>query len=193
MSIHLKISSGFRGKKPKRRISLFLSSPKPQMGGRSLLWCWSEAELLLCRSQHLCSSCLWGSSAISTPSLGFSRGHNLPVSHSVCSPSALLKEWRHFQRSQRASLAWLDIYTGMLLSEGREMAFSAGKPEHSEFCFLFESFRAHFLRPIHNLKITLFINSLTNPNCSALHLVIDVLSGINNCLTTSAGQSNARA
>lgn len=96
-------------------------------------------------------------------SLGFSRGHNLPVSHSAYSPSALLEELRHFQRSQRASLAWLDIYTGMFLSEGRGMAFSAGKPEHCEFCFLLKSFRAHFLRPIHNLKITIFINLLTNP------------------------------
>lgn len=144
------------GKKPKRRISLFLSSPKPQMWGRSLLWCWREAELLLCRSQNLCSFCLWGSPVISTPSLGFSREHNLTVTHSAYSPSALLKESRHFQRSQRSSLAWLDIYTCMFLSEGRGMAFNAGKPEHSEFCFLLESFRAHFLRPIHNLKITLF-------------------------------------
>lgn len=46
------------------------------------MWCWSEAELLLCSSQDLCSSCLWGSSVISTASLGFSREHNLPVSHS---------------------------------------------------------------------------------------------------------------
>lgn len=151
----LKNQLRFQGGK-RQRGRFPYSSPKPQMWGRSQLWWWSEAELLLCRPQHLCSSCLWGSSVISTPSLGFSREHNLSVSHSAYSPSALLKESRHFQRSQRASLARLDIYTCMFLSEDKGMAFNAGKPEHSEFCFLLESFRAHFLRPIHNLKITLF-------------------------------------
>lgn len=144
-----------------------------QTWGRSPLWCWSEAELL-CRSQHLCSSCLWGSSVISTPSLGFSR----ELSHSAYCPSALLKELRHFQRSQRSSLAGLDIYTCMFLSEDRGMACSAGKSERSEFCFLFESFRAHFLRPMHNLKNnSLFINSLTNPiavHCTLLLMFLAI-------------------
>lgn len=36
--------------------------------------------------------------------LDFSRGYSLPVSHSACSPTALLKESWHFQRSQRSSL-----------------------------------------------------------------------------------------
>lgn len=99
-----------RGKKPKRMICPH-SFPPPSI--RCGVW-WKEAELLLETVRVLNrdaetsisvqdkSSCLWGSSAISTLSLGFSRGYSLPVSHSACSSSALLKESWHFQRCRRS-------------------------------------------------------------------------------------------
>lgn len=56
MDTDFKIGSGFKGEKAEEDdFSSFLSSPEFQMWRRSLLWCWREAELLLCRSQHLCS------------------------------------------------------------------------------------------------------------------------------------------
>jgi len=110
-----------RGKKLKRMISLHSFPPLSTrcgegacygVGGRQSC-CYADPSI----SVQYNSSCLWGSSAISTQSLGFSRGHNLPVSHSACSPSALLKESRHFPRSQRSSLSWLDIYTCIFYQE----------------------------------------------------------------------------
>lgn len=102
-----------RGKRLKRMISLHSFPPLSSrcgegaccgVGGRQSC-CYADPSI----SVQYSLSCLWGSSAISALSVGFFRGHKLPVSHSACSPSALLKESQHFQRSQRSSLAWLDI------------------------------------------------------------------------------------
>ena len=148
-------------------FSSFLSSPERQMWGRSLLWCWREAELLLRRSQHLCSVRLivpLGKFSNFNTVYGFFRGHNLPVSHSAHSPSALLKESWHFQRSQRSSLAWLDIYTCIFYQEIGEWHSVLINLKTVESFFPLESFRAHFLTVIHDLKMILSFHQFISKN-----------------------------
>lgn len=95
-----------RGKKPKSMICPHSFPPLSIRCGEGACWCGGGRQSCCYTEPSISvqdnSSCLWGSSAISTLSLGFSRGYSLPVSHSACSPSALLKESWHFQRCQRS-------------------------------------------------------------------------------------------
>lgn len=147
-----------RGKKLKRMISVHsfpsLSIRRGQgaccgVGGKQRC-CYADPSTSVLYK----SSCLWGSSAISTPSSGFLREHNLPGSHLACSAHALWKESRHFQ-NQRSSLDCPDSWHLCFLLEDRGMTFSTGEPENSGFFFTLKRLRAYFLTLSHNLKVIL--------------------------------------
>lgn len=122
MDIYFKICSGFFKEQKAKEDDFSPSFPPLSVRCGEGACCHDRMRQSCCYahptiSVQCNSSRPWGSSAISTPSLGFSRGHDLPLSHSACSPTALLKESQHLQRSQRSSLAWIDIYTCIFYQE----------------------------------------------------------------------------